>query len=86
MNTFTLGLLELLQYVASVGSDNNIRRQQKFYSLPKRYKQIQCFEALSPELVWGGQEKQACFYTSEYIKTTRDKIKKQSDGFDQNKQ
>ena len=26
-----------LQYVASVGSGNNIRRQQRLYSLPKRY-------------------------------------------------
>ncbi len=34
-----------LQYMASVGTvaDNNIRRQQKFYSLPKRYKQIRPF-------------------------------------------
>ncbi len=37
----------------------------------------------------GGEEgrgKHACFYTSEYIKTTRDKIKNQLDGFDQNKE
>ena len=27
------------------------------------------------ELVWGFGEKHACFYTSEYIKITRDKIK-----------
>ncbi len=34
-------------------------------------------KALHRELVWGrgGWGKHACFYTSEYIKTTRDKIK-----------
>jgi hypothetical protein len=34
-------LIKKLQYVASVGS---INKQQKFYSLPKRYNKIQHFE------------------------------------------
>ena len=33
----------LNKYVASVG---NINKQQKFYSLPKRYNKIWCFENL----------------------------------------
>ena len=32
-------------------------------------------KALRRELVWGGRGKHACFYTSEYIKTTRGKVK-----------
>ncbi len=44
LDTFKTTLYKFykLQYVASVG--NNIRKQQKFYSLPKRYKQIRRFE------------------------------------------
>ncbi len=54
----------------------------KFHSLPKRYNKIRRFErakAVRRELGGGGggvvDEIHACFYTSEYIKTTRDKIK-----------
>jgi hypothetical protein len=42
---FIIGLL--LQYVASVGcaySDNNINKQLKFCSLPKRYNKIRRFD------------------------------------------
>ncbi len=60
----------------------NIRREQKFYSLPisdKNRFDVSRTKALRRELVWGGGGggggKHACFYTSEYIKTTRDKIK-----------
>ncbi len=43
-----------LQYVASVGSRQQHHKQQKFHSLPKRYKQIRRFKqikALRWELV-----------------------------------
>ena len=61
----------------TVGLNYAIRRQQKFYSLPisdtNRF--YVSSEGPSSGISVGGRVKHACFYTSEYIKTTRDKIK-----------
>ena len=52
-----------------------INKQQRFYSLPKPYKQIRRFEqSPSSEISAGGRGKHACFYASKYLKTTRNKI------------
>ncbi len=52
----------------------SVNKQQKFYSLPKRYKHPSSKDPSSGISV-GGRVKHACFYTSEYFKTTRDKKK-----------
>ncbi len=68
-----------LQYVASVGSgyqhQHHINISSSTHYLGDKNRFDVSSKGPSSELVWGGRGKHTCFYTSEYIKTTRDKIK-----------
>ena len=68
-----------LQYVASAGSGYQHQKGAKVLLTTQAIKTDSTFraKALRRKLVWGGggRGKHACLYTSEYIKTTRDKIK-----------